>query len=52
LQAPAEVGPAQIRYISGQGGKVLGRLDIEIVDHDVSDARPVSSSSGPAAGAS
>jgi Ca-activated chloride channel family protein len=30
LRAPRETGPAEIRYVSGQGNRVLGRAPIEI----------------------
>jgi Ca-activated chloride channel family protein len=31
IAVPREVGPAEIRYMSGQGNRVLGRAPIELV---------------------
>lgn len=34
LRMPKETGPAEIRYMSGQGNRVLGRADIECVANE------------------
>jgi Ca-activated chloride channel family protein len=40
LKMPVEAGPAELRYVTGQGARVLGRRPIKITTPDVSLAAP------------
>jgi len=48
VQAPFEVGEAEIRYLSGQGGRVLARRPLRIVAAAVTLTAPAAVASGAA----